>query len=226
LELTYTAHDLEPFARDLGYMGEPFIWDEKRRTTLRAELDGIYAHLYGISREDFAYILDTFPIVARKDIAKYGEYRTKRLCLKAYDHFAPETLRALELEVREIEVKLRRTIVTALSNDPASLPSDIRAEILEERAKHRANGSGDGDPSLRELLDSAYMRHLYKLIRSDGVWPKVQDQFDSKSQFEKHFGRLNTFRNPLAHGRSVDEEVRRKGEDAIAWFRERLAVTA
>lgn len=87
LELVYTAHDLAPFARDCGYDGPPFIWDEERRAQLRADLDGIYAHLYGLSRDDFAYILDTFPIVARKDEAKCGEYRTKRLCLEAYDRF-------------------------------------------------------------------------------------------------------------------------------------------
>lgn len=88
LELTYTAHDMDAFARDLDYDGPPFVWDEERRTQLRAELDGIYAHLYSISRDDFSYILDTFPIVERKDIAEFGEYRTKRLCLEAYDHFA------------------------------------------------------------------------------------------------------------------------------------------
>ncbi len=88
LELTYTAHDMTPFARDLGYEGEPFIWDEERRAQLRADLDGIYAHLYGISRDDFDYILETFPIVKRKDEAEFGEFRTKRLCLEAYDTFA------------------------------------------------------------------------------------------------------------------------------------------
>ncbi len=87
LELVYTAHDLAPFSRDCGYDGPPFIWDEERRAQLRAELDGIYAHLYGLSRDDFAYILDTFPIVRRKDEERYGEYRTKRLCLEAYDRF-------------------------------------------------------------------------------------------------------------------------------------------
>ncbi len=88
LELTYTAHDLAPFARDLGYDGPPFIWDEERRAHLRAELDGIYAHLYGLSRDDFEYILGTFPIVERNDIKEHGEFRTKRLCLEAYDRFA------------------------------------------------------------------------------------------------------------------------------------------
>jgi hypothetical protein len=88
MELTYTTHDLAPFALDCGYDGPPFIWDEERRAHLRAELDGIYAHLYGLSRDDFEYILGTFPIVERNDIKEHGEFRTKRLCLKAYDRFA------------------------------------------------------------------------------------------------------------------------------------------
>ena len=41
-----------------------------------------------MSRDDFAYILDTFPIVRRNDEARHGEYRTKHLCMEAYDHYA------------------------------------------------------------------------------------------------------------------------------------------
>jgi hypothetical protein len=51
------------------------------------ELDSIYAHLFGLSRDDFAYILDHFPIIKRKYEAVYGEHRTARLCLEAYDRF-------------------------------------------------------------------------------------------------------------------------------------------
>lgn len=42
LELTYTSHNLAPFARDLGYDGPPFTWDEDRPALLRAELDAFY----------------------------------------------------------------------------------------------------------------------------------------------------------------------------------------
>ena len=63
----------------------PFVWDEERRARLRAELDAVYAHLYGLTREELDYILDTLPIVRRKDEEQYGEYRTKRMVLSAYD---------------------------------------------------------------------------------------------------------------------------------------------
>lgn len=97
LELTYTAWDLESFARDCGWFGPPFVWDEARRFQLRCELDAAFFHLYGLSRADSAYILDTFPIVRRKDIAasevkdaagtviQHGTYRTKDAIFALYD---------------------------------------------------------------------------------------------------------------------------------------------
>lgn len=85
LELTYTAWDLQPFAKDCGYDGAPFKWDEERRFLLRSELDAAYFHLYGINREDVDYIMETFPIVKRRDEARYGEYRTKRVILEIYE---------------------------------------------------------------------------------------------------------------------------------------------
>ena len=81
LRLTYTAHDMAPFARDLGYDGPPFVWDEEERRHLRARLDALYFHLYGLSREDAGYILDTFPIVCREDKKAFGRYRTREMIL-------------------------------------------------------------------------------------------------------------------------------------------------
>jgi hypothetical protein len=81
LRLTYTSHDMAPFARDLGYSGPPFTWDEEERRHLRARLDALYFHLYGLSREDAGYVLDTFPIVRRQDEAEFGSYRTRDLII-------------------------------------------------------------------------------------------------------------------------------------------------
>ena len=88
LELTYTAWDLEPFAKDVGYDGPPFRWDPARRFLLRAELDAAFFHLYGLDRDDTAYILDTFPIVRKNNEKAHGEYRTKRVILEVYDAMA------------------------------------------------------------------------------------------------------------------------------------------
>jgi len=97
LELSYTTYNLKPWAEALGFNGEPFSWNEERRHQLKCELDAYYAHLYGLTRDELRYILDpadvmgedfpsvTFPILKRKEIEKYGEYRTQRLVLEEYD---------------------------------------------------------------------------------------------------------------------------------------------
>ncbi len=85
LRLTYTAHDMAPFARHLGYDGQPFTWDEEERRHLRARLDALYFHLYGLDKDDAGYVLGTFPIVRRDDEKQFGGYRTRDLILAYMD---------------------------------------------------------------------------------------------------------------------------------------------
>lgn len=97
VELTYTSHAMRPWAEDLGHTDPPYPWDEERRARLRAELDGFFARKYGLSRDELRYVLDpadvhgsefpseTFRVLRDKEIARFGEYRTRRLVLQAYD---------------------------------------------------------------------------------------------------------------------------------------------
>jgi len=111
LELSYTAEDMRPFAEDLGYDGPPFSWNPNRRALLNAELDAYYAYLYGLTRGELEYILDpkavlggdypseTFRVLKENEIREFGEYRTQRCALEAWDRFVadgtfdPERLR-------------------------------------------------------------------------------------------------------------------------------------
>jgi hypothetical protein len=108
LELTYTSHSMTSFARDLGYNGEPFPWDEDRRALLRAELDAWYARAYGLTRDELRYILDptdvkgknypseTFRVLKNNETKLYHEYRTRRLVLDAWDRMERGELPAPE----------------------------------------------------------------------------------------------------------------------------------
>ena len=106
LELTYTAHDMAPFARDMGYVDAsgkvnlPFTWDEDRRLILRSKLDAVFFHLYGVTdRDDIRYIYSTFPIVEREEKAAYGGvYRSCELCLA--------WVNALAAGESDVEIKL------------------------------------------------------------------------------------------------------------------------
>lgn len=107
LELVYTSYSMQPFALDCGYEGAPFIWDIERRFEIRCELDALFFHLYLGSMNDWErplasgkpghlqyfptprhaveYIMESFPIVKKKDLRDHNEYRTKRRILEIYD---------------------------------------------------------------------------------------------------------------------------------------------
>ena len=84
--------------------------DEDRRALLRAELDAWYASAYGLSRNDLRFILDpadllgedypseTFRVLKKNEMSKYGEYRTQRLVLAAWDRRAAGLTPASELD--------------------------------------------------------------------------------------------------------------------------------
>lgn len=112
-ELCYFNHDMDGWASELwDEMNEeqraelpqlgaqqPWVYDAERRAVLQAELDAIFAHLYGLNTEDLRYILDpedicgkgcineTFRVLKDNEVRQYGEYRTKRLVLEAWNKF-------------------------------------------------------------------------------------------------------------------------------------------
>jgi hypothetical protein len=115
LELTYTAWDLDAFARDCGFDCPPYRWDPARRFLIRCELDAAFFHLYlpceakdgwkfldsespatrqsllaasSTPRNAVSHIMDSFPVVRKIDEKAHGEYRTKRVILEIYDAMA------------------------------------------------------------------------------------------------------------------------------------------
>lgn len=84
--LSSTGLEMHALASELGRV--PRTWAAEGRGEMRIELDAAMFHLYGIGRDDVDYIMDTFPIVRRKDEAAHGEYRIKRLILEVYDQMA------------------------------------------------------------------------------------------------------------------------------------------
>jgi hypothetical protein len=93
----------------------PYRWDEARRAQLRAELDAWFARAYGLTRDELGYVLDpkevygedfpseTFRVLKEKELREFGEYRTQRMVLSAYDELvraatATQQLRRLPTE--------------------------------------------------------------------------------------------------------------------------------
>ena len=129
LELTYTTCSMEAFAHDLEYDGRPFGWNEDRRLLIRAELDAWYARAYRLTRDELRYILDpadvlgpdypseTFRVLKKHEIARFGEYRTARLVLAAWD-------RMERGEIRDVSpaIAIAETASAQTSIDVSTLP--------------------------------------------------------------------------------------------------------
>jgi hypothetical protein len=80
--LICTTAEFDDLAKDVGLKShKDGATDPKQRALLRAELDGIIGHLYGLTEEEFAYILTTFPLV---------EQSVKNAALDAFREFAPK----------------------------------------------------------------------------------------------------------------------------------------
>lgn len=77
LSLTSTA-----LAREFG--AEPHPWEPEERYALDVETDALVAHAYGVTEKEYAVIMDTFDVLARKEVAQHGRYRFKDDCLAAY----------------------------------------------------------------------------------------------------------------------------------------------
>jgi len=89
IRLIYTSWDMRDFALDFvdNKELEPFIWESEEREKLSAELDSIFFLMYGYKEEEIKYILDTFNILRDYELKSYGEYRTKKLILEAFNNF-------------------------------------------------------------------------------------------------------------------------------------------
>lgn len=88
LELSFTSWRLQPYAEDTGDDGPPFWWNPERRVQLRADLDAGFLHIYGLDRNEAEHVLDSFFVIRKYEERDFGEYRTKRLVLEAYDRMA------------------------------------------------------------------------------------------------------------------------------------------
>lgn len=93
LELTCTSERLRPLAVEAAHTPPVVEWNESRRFELMRTIDAVYAHLYGLSREEFGYVLDSFPIVRDHELQQFGDFRTKTEALRLFDNIGKRLTR-------------------------------------------------------------------------------------------------------------------------------------
>ena len=76
-KLICTTPEFDNLARAVGLKSHADgVTDMFERAQLRAELDGLVAHIYGLTEVEFAHILGTFPLVSEPvKVAAQNAYR-------------------------------------------------------------------------------------------------------------------------------------------------------
>ena len=191
---------LNPKPSDDPFPYHPFRWDEDRRFKLRCELDALYGHLYGLTRDEFNYILETFPIVKRKDEVKYGEYRTKHVILDNFDNLADNSIL-----------------------EGVSVPLNERVSVLEypEKSQPQSPKAASKPPIIRDDIQSYTMQESTpresvkkKTPKSKTTPENQQSLFDASTDFSAEQSDYGLYRcqkcgNSLM-GFSLDEHTNDK----------------
>ncbi len=86
-ELTYIAHDLDAWGRDLDFAEEPYTWDGERRRELRVDLEALFFSLYGLGEDEVDHIFESFWSVKEDEIEEHGEYKLKQQVLDRLSEF-------------------------------------------------------------------------------------------------------------------------------------------
>jgi len=120
-KLICTTPEFDELAREVGLRDHrDGVTEPAERARLRAELDGMIAHLYGLTEEEFAHILTTFPLV---------EQSVKDAALEAYREFAPKP------GDQEIAALIAKGESTTLEFKP-SARWDLKQNIANKEMEH------------------------------------------------------------------------------------------
>jgi hypothetical protein len=84
-QLTWSSHSLDGLGDDLNDAKGPYEWDEDQRQQTRATVDALVAKLYGLSKDDFRYILDDYDTLKSQEMDREGKFISKEKRLGAYD---------------------------------------------------------------------------------------------------------------------------------------------
>ncbi|WP_376704203.1 N-6 DNA methylase [Mesorhizobium sp. ISC25] len=141
LELCYTNDEIAPFAHDLGRDHPPFRWQPERRILLQAEIDAAVLHLYGLSKNQAEWLLDSFTVLRKYEERDHNEFRTKRVVIEMYD----------EMAAAKLAGRAYQTLLNPVPADPScchpaiSIPMSLVGAALAEGAWARQPQPQPGD---------------------------------------------------------------------------------
>lgn len=180
--LICTTPEFDDLAREVGLKShKDGATDPVERAKLRAELDGIIAHLYELTEEEFTYILSTFPLVPQP---------VKDAALEQFRAFAPKSadIELLNLiksgESHSVEFK-----ETARWDVRQNQPSKIMEKVILETVAAFMNAEGGN--LIIGVKDDCSITGLENDYRLFGKKENLRDTFENwlTQHLLNHFGK-------------------------------------
>ena len=128
-------------------------------------------------------------------------------------------------KICQIEMLLRKEIISSLQNKKDLLPHDIvekcQKNIDQDIKKLPSLNDGRFD-RIEGVIEYFNLRQLQDTITSRALWSYFENRFKSKERLIRRFDQLNDLRNCLAHNRPLNVVVAKDGEASIHWFENEL----
>ncbi|QDU09641.1 DUF262 domain-containing protein [Gimesia aquarii] len=139
----------------------------------------------------------------------------------------PPQLRELDENVEQVELALRKAILSALDCDASKLPQHVTQKVnerIQKASKKNAAMDIKEYDTLYGKLEYFDLRELQGTITGKSTWMLFEQQFANKETLAGKFDQLAELRNGIRHSRTVDEVTRKEGEAAILWFEKVLGL--
>ena len=161
LQLTCTSVEMTPYwnamaerglcdAVPLGTVPPRALIDEASRANARAEIDALVAReVYGLSRDELADVLETFPVLKKRDEKAFGDYRTKRNILESYDGLAQPSGKVISLPVKPA-ARQQPTVAPV----PAAMVQDLASVATAAWARPHTMERGEIQAAILAVLKS------------------------------------------------------------------------
>ena len=138
----------------------------------------------------------------------------------------PPQLRELDAEIEQVELSIRKTVLSTLNGDASLVPPHVIQgveELISRATKKNVALNGDYYQTLAGKLEYFDLRELQATVTSRVLWPLFEPLFTNKEALIIKFDQLAELRNGIRHSRRVDDIIRKEGEAAILWFKQVLS---
>lgn len=137
----------------------------------------------------------------------------------------PPQLQKLNIEIEEVEIKIRNLIISAIGDDDTSYKEKVPSHIQEkvqfrvESDKKKKSESEIDYSNFSKKIEFFDLSEYKDVMTTKTNWNLFEPIFKDKNNLILRFNQLGSLRNGIRHSRTLSEIEQMDGEVAIKWFK-------